>query len=49
MYSAPEIFAGRKVVHFVDNAGSLSHLVNGYANAADSAQLVNMFHAAART
>ena len=45
-YSAPSLFKGRRVIHFVDNAGSLSHLVNGYANAADSARLVNMFHTA---
>ena len=30
----------------MDNTGSLSHLVNGYASAPDSARLVNMFHAA---
>ena len=30
----------------MNNAGSLSHLVNGYANQADSAHLVNLFHAA---
>ena len=47
LFTAPQLFKGRRVLHFVDNAGSLSHIVNGYANAADSAQLVNMFHAAA--
>ena len=45
-YSHPALFARRRVIHFVDNVGSLSHLVNGYANAPDSARLVNMFHAA---
>ena len=44
--SAPLLFAGRRVIHWVDNAGSLSHLVNGYASAPDSARLVNMFHIA---
>ena len=34
------------MIHFVDNAGSLSHLVNGYAGQPDSAKIVNVFHAA---
>ena len=46
-YSAPELFRDRKVIHFVDNAGSLSHMVNGYAGQPDSACIVNMFHTAA--
>ena len=46
LYTFPELFYGRRVISFVDNAGSLSHLVNGYAGRADSAQIVNLFHAA---
>ena len=30
----------------MDNAGSLSHLVNGYAGQPDSARMVNLFHVA---
>ena len=47
LYSLPPaMLRGRRVIHFVDNAGSLSHLVNGYASKPDSARIVNMFHAA---
>ena len=46
MYTLPQLFKDRKVIHFVDNAGSLSHLVNGYAGEPDSAKIVNMFHIA---
>ena len=42
----PELFRSRKVIHFVDNAGALSHMVNGYAGQPDSARLVNAFHVA---
>ena len=42
----PELFRGRKVIHFIDNAGALSNLINGYANKPDAARLVNMFHVA---
>ena len=45
-FSAPNLFRGRRVIHFVDNAGSLSHLVNGYAGQPDSARIVNLFHIA---
>ena len=41
-------FRVRKVIHFVDNAGALSHMVNGYAWACapDAARLINAFHIA---
>ena len=42
----PKLFKGRRIIHFVDNAPSLSNLVNGYANKPDTAKLVNMFHLA---
>ena len=45
-YTLPELFRSRKVIHFVDNAGALSHMVNGYAGQPDSARLVNAFHVA---
>ena len=34
------------MIFFCDNAGALSHFVNGYAGEPDSAALVNMFHVA---
>ena len=46
LFSAPKLFRGRRVIHFVDNAGSLLHLVNGYAGQPDSARIVNLFHIA---
>ena len=46
MYSMPELFLGRKVIHFIDNAPSLSNLVNGYSGQPDLAMLVNMHHIA---
>ena len=45
-YSAPWLFKGRRVIHFVDNAAALSNLVNGYATKPDMARFVNLFHAA---
>ena len=46
VYTKPLLFKDRKVIFFCDNAGSLSHFVNGYAGEPDSAALVNMFHVA---
>ena len=46
MYAQPKLLQGRRVIHFVDSAVALSHLINGYANKPDSARLVNMFHLA---
>ena len=46
IYSKPDLFKGRRVIHFVDNAAALSGLVNGYANKADMARMVNLFHVA---
>jgi hypothetical protein len=45
-YSAPLLFKGRRVIHFVDNAAALSNMVNGYATKPDMARFVNLFHAA---
>ena len=43
-WSLPAIFSGAAAIHFEDNTGALSHLVHGYASAADCARLVNTFH-----
>ena len=40
----PERFAGRRVVHFIDNTVALSSLIHGYARQADMAEMVNAFH-----
>ena len=40
----PMLFAGRKVVHYVDNTVALSALVHGYARKPHFAKLVNVFH-----
>ena len=42
----PELFKGRRVIHFVDNAGALSNMVNGYAGKPDAAEMINLFHLA---
>ena len=44
-YSAPEVFAGRQVIHFIDNTSACAALVKGYARAVDSGLIVNAFHA----
>ena len=41
----PHIFAGRHVLHFIDNTWALAALVSGYATAIDSGLIVNAFHA----
>jgi hypothetical protein len=46
LFSNPKLFAGRRVIHFVDNAPALSNMVNGYARMEDMAELVNLFHLA---
>ena len=44
-YSAPEVFSGRQVLHFVDNTSACAALVKGYARAVDSGMIVGAFHA----
>ena len=39
----PELFAGRKVNHFIDNTVALSALVHGYSGKPDLAKGVNVF------
>ena len=41
----PHLFAGRQVIHFVDNTSALAALVKGYAAAIDSGLIVNAYHA----
>jgi hypothetical protein len=43
--SIPDLLAGRRVIHFIDNTSALAALVKGYASAIDSGLLVNAFHA----
>ena len=45
-FSYPQLFKGRRVVHFVDNTVALSAMINGYSGKPDLAHMVNMFHAA---
>ena len=46
LYSRPDLFAGRRIIHFIDNTTALSALVNGYSGKPDLARLVNLFHVA---
>ena len=45
-WSRPDLFAGRRVIHFMDNTAALSALANGYSRKPDLAQLVNLYHVA---
>ena len=47
LYTRPDVFAGRRVIHFCDNTVALSALVHGYAKKEDMARMVNAFHLAA--
>ena len=47
MASYPELFRGRKVIHFIDNSGACAALIKGYASAIDCGLIVNAFHAMA--
>ena len=40
----PDLIAGRKVLHFIDNTVALSALVHGYAGKPDLAKSVNVFY-----
>ena len=40
----PELFAGRRVNHFIDNTVAQSALVHGYSGKADLAKMVNVFY-----
>lgn len=42
--TSPLNFAGRSVVHWIDNTAALSALTKGYARPADSAHLMHAFH-----
>ena len=43
-YTYPGRFAGRRVVHFVDNTVAQSAVVHGYARTVDMADIANAFH-----
>ena len=43
-YTFPARFAGRRVVHFIDNTVAQSALVHGYASDVDMADISNGFH-----
>ena len=43
-FSLPMTLRARPAIHFIDNTGALSALVNGYARKEDCARFVNMFH-----
>ena len=45
-YTVPHLLRHRKIIHFIDNAASLSSLANGYASKPEAAKFVNMFHVA---
>lgn len=42
--SRPAQFAGRDVIHFIDNTGALVGLAKGYSRDVDSARLISVFH-----
>ena len=43
MYKHPQRFAGRRVIHFIDNTVALSALVHGYVGKEDLADIVNAY------
>ena len=43
-YTFPRRFAGRRVVHFIDNTVAQSALVHGYSSTTDMADIANGFH-----
>ena len=43
-FSVPMTLKGRPILHFIDNTGGFSALVNGYASKEDCTRFVNMFH-----
>ena len=40
----PDVIAGRKVIHFIDNTVALSALVHGYSGKPNLAKAVNVFY-----
>ena len=41
----PAVLAGRYVIHWIDNESAVYSLAKGYSGAADSARVVNLYHA----
>ena len=46
-YSLPQVFAGRQVIHFIDNAAALAGLAKNASSAEDSAKVIHSFWALA--
>lgn len=42
--SWPQLFAGRSVIHFIDNISALCALLKGYSSLPDSARIVYAYH-----
>ena len=43
-YSAPALFVGKRVIHYIDNTSALAGLTKGYSSRVDSAFIVHSFH-----
>ena len=41
----PDVLAGKHVIHWIDNESAVYSLAKGYSGAADSARVVNLYHA----
>ena len=46
IFTKPNLFRERKVIHFVDNTAALSAMINGYARKPEAARMVCLFHLA---
>ena len=44
-YGVRHMLAGRHVIHWIDNESAVYSLAKGYSGAADSARVVNLYHA----
>jgi hypothetical protein len=44
-WSEPERFAGRDVIHFVDNTSAIYCMIKNYSKSPDSARTVHCIHA----
>ena len=44
-YGVRHMLAGRHVIHWIENESAVYSLAKGYSGAADSARVVNLYHA----
>ena len=44
-FTVPEVFAGREVLHFIDNTAAVFGIAKGYSSKPDSAKIIHAFHA----